>query len=42
VAFGLAFLNSALAIVMYFVIPIGWSIMGEAVPWLDKPATGWT
>jgi ABC-2 type transport system permease protein len=38
VAFGLAFLNSALAIVMYFVIPIGWSILGEAVPWLDKPA----
>lgn len=23
---------------MYFVIPIGWSIMGEAVPCLDKPA----
>jgi ABC-2 type transport system permease protein len=38
VAFGLAFLNSALAIVMYFVIPIGWSILGEAVPWLDEPA----
>ena len=38
VAFGLAFMNSALAIVMYFVIPIGWSILGEAVPWLDKPA----
>ena len=32
VAFGLAFLNSALAIVMYFVIPIGWSILGETVP----------
>jgi ABC-2 type transport system permease protein len=38
VAFGLAFMNSALAIVMYFVIPIGWSILGEAIPWLDKPA----
>ncbi len=38
VAFGLAFMNSALAIVMYFVIPIGWSILGEAVPWLDEPA----
>jgi ABC-2 type transport system permease protein len=38
VAFGLAFLNSALAIVMYFVIPIGWTILGEAIPWLDKPA----
>jgi ABC-2 type transport system permease protein len=38
VAFGLAFMNSALAIVMYFVIPIGWSILGESIPALDKPA----
>ena len=38
VAFGLAFLNSALAIVMYFVIPIGWSILGETITALDKPA----
>ena len=38
VAFGLAFMNSALAIVMYFVIPIGWSILGETIPALDKPA----
>jgi ABC-2 type transport system permease protein len=38
VAFGLAFLNSALAIVMYFVIPIGWSILGETISALDKPA----
>ena len=38
VAFGLAFMNSALAIVMYFVIPIGWSILGETIQALDKPA----
>ena len=38
VAFGLAFMNSALAIVMYFAIPIGWSILGETISALDKPA----
>ena len=38
VAFGLVFMNSALAIVMYFVIPIGWSILGETIPALDRPA----
>jgi ABC-2 type transport system permease protein len=38
VAFGLALMNSALAIVMYFVVPIGWSILGEAISALDKPA----
>jgi ABC-2 type transport system permease protein len=37
-AFGLAFMSSALAIVMYFVIPIGWSILGETIAALDKPA----
>jgi ABC-2 type transport system permease protein len=38
VASGLAFMSSALAIVMYFVIPIGWSILGETIAALDKPA----
>jgi ABC-2 type transport system permease protein len=38
VAFGLAFMSSALAIVMYFVIPIAWSILGETIPALNKPA----
>jgi ABC-2 type transport system permease protein len=38
VAFGLAFMSSPLAIVMYFVIPIGWSILGETISALDKPA----
>jgi ABC-2 type transport system permease protein len=38
VAFGLAFMSSALAIVMYFVIPIGWTILGETISALDKPA----
>jgi ABC-2 type transport system permease protein len=31
-------MNSALAIVMYFVIPIGWSILGETISALDEPA----
>jgi len=38
VAFGLAFMSSPLAIVMYFVIPIAWSILGETISALDKPA----
>jgi ABC-2 type transport system permease protein len=38
VAFGLAFMSSPLAIVMYFVIPIGWSILGETIQALDEPA----
>jgi ABC-2 type transport system permease protein len=38
VAFGLAFMSSALAIVMYFVIPIGWAILGGTISALDKPA----
>jgi ABC-2 type transport system permease protein len=37
-AFGLVFMNSALAIVMSFVVPIGWAILGESIPALDKPA----
>jgi ABC-2 type transport system permease protein len=38
VAFGLVFMNSALAIVLYYVLPIVWSILGETVHALDKPA----
>jgi ABC-2 type transport system permease protein len=38
VAFGLVFMNSALAIVLYFVIPIGWSILGETISALDGTA----
>jgi ABC-2 type transport system permease protein len=38
VAFGLAFMNSALAIVLYFALPIAWSILGETITALDKPA----
>jgi ABC-2 type transport system permease protein len=37
-AFGLAFMSSALAIVMYFAIPIAWGILGETIAALDKPA----
>jgi ABC-2 type transport system permease protein len=37
-AFGLVFMNSALAIVMAFVVPIGWAILGESIHALDKPA----
>jgi ABC-2 type transport system permease protein len=38
VAFGLVFMNSALAIVMSFAIPIAWAILGESIAALDKPA----
>jgi ABC-2 type transport system permease protein len=38
VAFGLVFLRSALAIVLYFVLPTAWAILGETIHALDKPA----
>ena len=38
VAFGLLFLSSALAIVLYFVIPTAWAILGEAISALDSVA----
>jgi ABC-type transport system involved in multi-copper enzyme maturation permease subunit len=38
VAFGLVFLRSALAIVMYFVLPMAWAILGGTIHALDKPA----
>jgi ABC-2 type transport system permease protein len=38
IAFGLAFLSSPLAIVLYFVLPTVWAILGEAISALDKPA----
>jgi ABC-2 type transport system permease protein len=38
VAFGLVFLSSPLAIVLYYVLPIAWSILGETIHALDKPA----
>jgi hypothetical protein len=38
VAFGLAFLNSALAIVLYYVLPTAWTVLGETIHALDKPA----
>jgi ABC-2 type transport system permease protein len=38
VAFGLAFMNSALAIVLYYLLPTVWAILGETVHALDKPA----
>ncbi|MEV0459651.1 ABC transporter permease [Catellatospora methionotrophica] len=38
VAFGMVLLNSALAIVLYFVLPIAWSILGEMVTALSGPA----
>jgi ABC-2 type transport system permease protein len=40
IAFGLLFLSSALAIVLYFVIPTAWAILGEAISALDSVA-GW-
>jgi len=38
IAFGLAFLSSPLAIVLYFALPIVWAILGESIHALDKPA----
>jgi hypothetical protein len=38
VAFGLVFLSSPLAIVLYFVLPIAWAILGDSIHALDKPA----
>jgi hypothetical protein len=38
VAFGLAFMNSALAIVLYYLLPTVWTILAETIHALDKPA----
>jgi ABC-2 type transport system permease protein len=38
VAFGLVFLSSPLAIVLYYVLPTVWAILGESIHALDKPA----
>jgi hypothetical protein len=38
VAFGMVFLNPPLAIVMSFLLPIAWSILGGTVPALDDAA----
>lgn len=38
VAFGLVFLHSALAIVLYFMLPTAWAILFETIHALDKPA----
>jgi ABC-2 type transport system permease protein len=38
IAFGLAFLSSPLAIVLYFVLPIAWAILGDSIKALDGPA----
>lgn len=39
-AFGILLLNSPLAIVVYFVLPTVWSVLGEMVRWLHT-AAGW-
>jgi hypothetical protein len=38
VAFGLVFMNSALAIVLYYLLPTVWTILGETIHALDEPA----
>ena len=38
IAFGLAFLSSPLAIVLYFVLPTVWVILGESIQALSGPA----
>jgi ABC-2 type transport system permease protein len=37
-AFGLVFLNTAIAIVLSYMVPIAWAILGESITALDKPA----
>jgi ABC-2 type transport system permease protein len=39
-AFGMAFMNSPLAIVLFFVLPTVWTTLGQMVHWLKGPA-GW-
>ena len=38
VAFGLVFMNSALAIVLYYILPTVWSILAQSVHAIEKPA----
>jgi hypothetical protein len=38
VAFGLVFLNSPAAIVLYFVLPTVWAVLGETIGFLDRLA----
>ena len=37
-AFGMLLMNSAVAIVLYFVLPLVWTALGEMISALDKPA----
>ncbi len=37
-AFGMLLMNSAVAIVLYFVVPMVWAALGEMISALDKPA----
>jgi ABC-2 type transport system permease protein len=38
VAFGLAFMNSALAITLYFILPTVWTVLADEIKALAKPA----
>jgi len=38
VAFGLVFMNSALAIVLYYILPTVWSILAQSIHAIEKPA----
>jgi hypothetical protein len=38
VAFGLVFLNSALAIVLYYILPSAWAILAQSIHAIEKPA----
>lgn len=40
-AFGMLIMNSAAAIVLYFVLPTVWSILGQVVPWLRENVQEW-
>jgi ABC-2 type transport system permease protein len=38
VAFGLVFMNSALAIVLYYILPTTWGILAQSIHAIEKPA----
>lgn len=40
-AFAMLIMNSAAAIVLYFILPTIWSIIGEIVPWLRDHVQAW-
>lgn len=40
-AFGMVIMNSAAAIVIYFILPTIWSVIGQVVPWMRDHLQAW-